>query len=324
MPNPPNFLGIVVLILATAVGLAIFVPLTGVLVRYRANYNPKGLQLDQDGVAQPHTGPVIKSYFSMFRRVVKLEGWVGLFKGLMPTFMSTAVMTVLIVMLTDSERPRHTRYRAPETGVFGTLFYATLVMLLGLPTSIITYRAITTPHKLGYFQPMKSLRILLTPTERRKPWILYLTPGLLVTEMLHIAVIVLGVTPLRRVLLPPLEESDNPFAQAGLFKLIIYVLVLVFSTFILAPLEVMTTRLTIQRNHASAAYNSVTQEVEGDAEDAPEYAGAEEDVIGLRNEEDPYVGMVDCAKRIIDEEGWMALYRAWWVTLLGVLLSSIA
>ena len=34
----------------------VFVPLTGVLIRFRANYNPKGLQLDAEGGAQAHTG----------------------------------------------------------------------------------------------------------------------------------------------------------------------------------------------------------------------------------------------------------------------------
>jgi hypothetical protein len=36
----------------------------------------------------------------------------------------------------------------------------------------------------------------------------------------------------------------------------------------------------------------------------------------LRNDKDPYLGLVDCAKRIIDEEGWGALYRGWWLTML--------
>jgi hypothetical protein len=44
----------------------------------------------------------------------------------------------------------------------------------------------------------------------------------------------------------------------------------------------------------------------------------------LRSEEDPYLGMVDCAKRIMDEEGWQALYRAWWLTMLGVLGAALA
>lgn len=58
-----------------------------------------------------------------------------------------------------------------------------------------------------------------------------------------------------------------------------YFVVVLLSTAILTPLEVIATRLAIQRNHASAEYNSVAQEEEGDAEDA-EYSGAEEDVIG--------------------------------------------
>ena len=44
----------------------------------------------------------------------------------------------------------------------------------------------------------------------------------------------------------------------------------------------------------------------------------------LRHEGDPYLGLVDSAKRIIDEEGVMALYRAWWITLLGGLASTFA
>jgi hypothetical protein len=52
----------------------------GVLVRFRANYNPKALRLDAEGEAQAHTGPVIESYFAMFVRTWKIEGWPGLYK----------------------------------------------------------------------------------------------------------------------------------------------------------------------------------------------------------------------------------------------------
>lgn len=58
-----------------------------------------------------------------------------------------------------------------------------------------------------------------------------------------------------------------------------YFIVVVVSTAILCPLEVMSTKLAIQRNHAMAEYNSVSQEVEGDAEGV-DYAGTDEDVIG--------------------------------------------
>lgn len=56
-----------------AIFLLITVPLTGGLVRLRANYNPKGLQLDPEDGVQPHTGPVITSFFVMLYRVRSLE-----------------------------------------------------------------------------------------------------------------------------------------------------------------------------------------------------------------------------------------------------------
>lgn len=73
MESTPLFPAPLVLFLALIVSLVVFVPLTGVLVRFRANYNPKGLQLDSDGGAVPYTGPVLHSYFGMMVRVYRLE-----------------------------------------------------------------------------------------------------------------------------------------------------------------------------------------------------------------------------------------------------------
>jgi hypothetical protein len=53
--------------------LGISVPLTGTLVRFRASYNPKGLALDAEGGATPHTGPVVNGYFGMMKRVYRIE-----------------------------------------------------------------------------------------------------------------------------------------------------------------------------------------------------------------------------------------------------------
>jgi len=314
-----------VLIFSLAVSLAIIVPLTGGLVRFRANYNPKGLQLDAEGGAQPHTGPVVSSFFGMIRRVHRIEGWSGLYKGLMPTLMSTVVITLFLVFVVESPKPRHGAYNAPEASVLGTLLYSTFKMLISLPTVIITYRAITTPHRLPYLKPMYSLRILLTPTERRKPWVLYLTPGLMAVQIAHIGYIVLGLGTIRRLLLPELSATGAPkIGDISRVRLTVFFVLVIFSTAILAPLEVIATRLAIQRNHAASGFNSVSQEEEGDAEETIEYAGAEEDVIGLRSEEDPYLGLIDCAKRIVNEEGYRTLYRAWWLTMLGGLVGAIA
>ncbi|KAK1232326.1 hypothetical protein PQX77_004531 [Marasmius sp. AFHP31] len=310
-----GILDLIVIWIYVGISLAFVVPFEGVLVRFRANYNPKGLQLDAEGGAEPHTGPVIQSYFGMMKRVYDIEGWSGLYKGFMPTLLSTAFVTGLIIAFMDTPRPSHGKYRAPEASVLGTLFYTIVMMLVSLPTTIITYRSITTPIKLPWFNPVKSLRVLLTPTERRQPWILYLTPGLLAAEVSHIAIVVLGLGPLRRLLLP--SKDADFFIEVSYFRLGIYLIILALATAIIAPLEVILTRLAIQRNHSSSEYNSVSQEIVGDSEETNEFAGTDEDVIGLRNEEDPYLGLLDCAKRILDEEGWRALYRAWWITLLG-------
>ena len=61
------------LLVSLALSLAIVVPLTGAVVRFRANYNPKGLQLDAEGGAQPHTGPVVSTFFGMLKRVYRIE-----------------------------------------------------------------------------------------------------------------------------------------------------------------------------------------------------------------------------------------------------------
>lgn len=55
-----------------------------------------------------------------------------------------------------------------------------------------------------------------------------------------------------------------------------------------------------------------------------EYAGAEEDVIALRDEGSPYVSLVDAYKKVREEEGAVTLYRCWWLTLLAAITSGFA
>ncbi|KAH7907111.1 mitochondrial carrier [Hygrophoropsis aurantiaca] len=287
--------------------LAILVPLTGALVRVRAHYNPKGVQLDPEpeGDVQPHTGPVMYSFFGMLKRVYRIEGWSGLYKGLMPTMLpvlSTLIITAFLVTFLDNKQLRpHGAYAALQTGALGI-------------------RAITTPHKLPYLNARYSLRIILTSTERQRPWILYLTPGLLAAHVLHSAYTGLGLRYIRQLLLPEitsgiLTRSEDIF----MVKLGIFFGTALLSTIILAPLEVAIIRLAIQPNHAVPKLDSISQEADGNAEETVEYSGADEDVIRLRTEREPYTGLIDCLKRITDEEGWGALYRAWWWTMLGTL-----
>jgi hypothetical protein len=64
---------LLIIAVALAISLLITVPITGALVRLRANYNPKGLQLDEEGVVHPYTGPHLTSFFGMLFRVKRLE-----------------------------------------------------------------------------------------------------------------------------------------------------------------------------------------------------------------------------------------------------------
>jgi hypothetical protein len=140
--------------------------------------------------------------------------------------------------------------------------------------------AITTPRKLPFISPLLSLRVLLTPTERRRPWILYFTPGLMAAQIAHISYVVLALGTLRRVLLPAQLRIPISGDDVSPLRLTFYFLSLCISTAILTPLEVIATRLAIQRNHAPAV-DSNAQEEEADGDESNlEYSGAHEDVIG--------------------------------------------
>ncbi len=80
-------------------------------------------------------------------------------------------------------------------------------------------------------------------------------------ETCHICVIILFLGPIRRLLLPKMSQPVLAFSDISVWKLAIYLIFLCASVLVLTPLEVIATRLAIQRNHASAEYNSVAQEV---------------------------------------------------------------
>lgn len=126
------------------------------------------------------------------------------------------------------------------------------------PLLNVRLSAITTPHKLPWFAPLRSLQILLTPTEFHKPWKIYLAPGLIPARMLHVLWLAVVQRTVRGLLLPGLDPMQgsangkpekwyNPLANVGTFALIAYIIFIILSSiFIITPLEVMTTRLTIQ------------------------------------------------------------------------------
>lgn len=118
--------------------------------------------------------------------------------------------------------------------------------------------SITTPKRLAYFRLKQSLGVLLTPAERRQPLILYLTPGLLISQILQIvsslmlhyirAVVVFAIAP---------NNSGVHALYASPIRLVIGLVFALIATALLAPLEVITIRLAIQRNRSSPMRGSV-------------------------------------------------------------------
>jgi len=119
---------------------------------------------------------------------------------------------------------------------------------------------------------MYSLRILLTPAERRRPWIFYRTPGLLAAQVARIAC----ATPVLGSILPwilPALENPGMWFFAKVFA------VACLSKVVLSPLQVIATRLSIQRNHGMPEHNPLISQDVSDSEEVTERGSAGEDVI---------------------------------------------
>lgn len=203
-------------------------------------------------------------------------------------------------------------------------------------TDISTYSAITTPHKLPAFSPRVSLKLLLTAYERRRPWVLYLTPGLLLAQALHVSFVTLVFRLFRLLLVPALAygldgaEGDGTLNKISTVGLSFFILFQALAgTAILCPLEVVSERLSIQRNYTPGAeFEEEDAELAAaqSGETGVEYIGQAEDVLNLRSAsgEEPYKGLRHCLNRIMEEEGVSTLFRAWWLTMLGAVLSGLA
>lgn len=200
-------------------------------------------------------------------------------------------------------------YSVPEAGGVRMGIFTIVLTLITLPATVIINRSIITPYKLP-LNARSSLNILLSPHELSKPYILYLTPGLLPATFLH-ALSVTLVARTMRVLFLGYPTGGDVYNNIAAWRWALFLIYQCIATGYLVPLEVIATRLSIQPNTGG-----IVQEEETMPEGV-EFCGTDEDVIGLRPTGEPYQGLVDCARTIIGEEGWTSLYRAWWWTMLS-------
>lgn len=112
----------------------------------------------------------------------------------------------------------------------------------------------------------------------------------------------------------PVLEDDIGYSNVAYWRWALFLIFQALATGYLAPLEVVATRLSVQPN--TGGFDVVPGEEEAIPEGVS-YAGTDEDVIGLRPTTEPYEGLLDCGRKVIEEEGWQSLYRGWWWTMGG-------
>lgn len=279
--------------ISLSIGISVLIsqPFNGAIVRLRANYLPKAVSLDnvlEDGAgstsgpralssfllserrSSAKIGPVVTGVFSMMMRTKRLEGWAGIYKGSIPVAIQIFTLSTftLVFFAGASASSPGSAYKAGPAGpgqfsFFSNLFYMLFVSLAALPLNVITYRTIVHPRMLSLRTPKENLRELLSYTEFSQPWRLYLLPGLLAANVLHILWIGLATRIVRQLTVPslgglpganPAAPGDDTYSgpnsnmlEISPVGLPIFVLWNVISVIVLSPLECAMVRLSTQR-----------------------------------------------------------------------------
>lgn len=292
-------LALFVLAISVIISILISQPFTGALVRLRANYLPKAVSLDnvlEDG-AQPGNsgvrgvtagaisgyflrerqsaakiGPVVSGIVAMLIRTRRLEGWPGIYKGSAPVAAQLIVLgffTLLIFNVGGITGTGGGAYRSAPSGpdqfgFFGNLFFMIITSIVALPLNVITNRAIVHPRILSFQNARENLRELLSYSEFSQPWRLYLLPGLLPVQLLHIFWIGFVTRIVRHWTVPslgglppstPAGPNDDTYSgpssdgsmSVTTFGLAVFLSWCVLSVVILSPLECVMVRLSVQR-----------------------------------------------------------------------------
>lgn len=280
--------------ISLSIGFSVLIsqPFNGAIVRLRANYLPKAVSLDnvlEDGGAgstrgpralssfllserrsSAKIGPVVTGVFAMMLRTKRLEGWAGIYKGAIPVavqIFTLSTLTFIFFSGASASSPGSAYKAGPagpgQFGFFANLFYMLFVSLAALPLNVVTYRTIVHPRILPLNTPRENLRELLSYTEFTQPWRLYLLPGLLAANMLHVMWIGLATRIVRQLTVPslgglpganPAAPGDDTYSgpnsnmlEISPVGLPIFVLWNVISVVVLAPLECAMVRLSTQR-----------------------------------------------------------------------------
>ncbi|KAL5523349.1 hypothetical protein ACEPAF_1616 [Sanghuangporus sanghuang] len=282
------------------IAFVISFPFQAVLLKYRVNYLPsrqtEGEGTMDENPTQTGSEPAVKSYSSMFNKVLKFESWGGLYKGFVPSCIKQALIGCIVFLVLLSKGGN---IEQPTQSVQGQLANKLFRMAFSLPFSIIINRAITTPYKLPWFNPAHSFRVLLSEAERRRPWLLYLTPGLFLAEFLYEVYSIILARPLTSAVNGNKEDPSSLFSRWPLARFCALLTNEIVQTAVQCLFDVVFARLSVQCSQRTA--ESVSEEK----------TEPEKNIPILHSDSRPYTGLVDCIRRIVFEEGYGALFRGW-------------
>ncbi|KAK7462929.1 hypothetical protein VKT23_007509 [Stygiomarasmius scandens] len=96
------------------------------------------------------------------------------------------------------------------------------------------------------------------------------------------------------------------------------IITFVLTSLLNVPLGTMMLRLGLQRVHDEKDFvegQPMTEAEQGTRLEVQEYC-LETNVLGQRDELDPYKSLYDCFLRMKQEEGWKVFYRGYWLAAL--------
>ncbi|KAG7088945.1 hypothetical protein E1B28_012890 [Marasmius oreades] len=266
LPSPPRMQWIYPLLL-NATSRVVFIPFVGSVVRYRASYNPNYATLTGHGsgsgnvesgiIARP--GRTIGGFVDGLRRTYRVEGWAGLYKGSIPILLETLIIRGSLAFMKIHPSVPLVLIAAPQLGIPEAIFFVLVYSIIKLPMTVFLIRSITTPYKLPLLSasPMQAFTTLLSPSERRNPYLLYNSPGLFIAISLQTALPLLF---LHFVFDMTTSVFDREL-EVMVFAVVVVVYVMAFlgSTVLMTPLEVVVVRLAQQENGGTGAGGGVEE-----------------------------------------------------------------
>uniref|UniRef100_A0A0W0G631 Putative mitochondrial carrier n=1 Tax=Moniliophthora roreri TaxID=221103 RepID=A0A0W0G631_MONRR len=219
----------------------LLVPFLGAVVRYRACYSPKAAAAD--GNRDEDRGVQLNGFFSTIWKTHRLEGWAGLYKGSVPILLQTILIRGSLMLAKIHPAIPLALIAAPQLGFFEGIAFIFFSAIIELPMVLFTMRAIVTPYKLS-FRPITAFKALLSPSERRHPWIIYLSPGLFTAIALKTAIPLM----ILHLVFDLASQFPSEFLPLFAAAIMLYITSFIGCTVMLTPLDVIITRLAIQRN----------------------------------------------------------------------------